>query len=131
MQPVAHGIDLVHCPRIARMWEDHGDRFLARVYSERERAYCLDYKDPVVRLAGRFAAKEAVMKMLGTGWRGGIEWPDIETLPDPLGKPLVTLHGKAAEAARATGIAHVLISISHSGDYAMASAIGVAESSQV
>ena len=64
---LAHGIDLVHCPRIARVWQAHGDRFLARVYTPAERAYCLDCKDPLPRLAGRFAAKEAVLKMFGTG----------------------------------------------------------------
>ncbi|MCK4340174.1 MAG: holo-ACP synthase [Phycisphaerae bacterium] len=125
MRIVAHGIDLIHCERIARIWKDHGERFLRRVYTGRERAYCLDCKDPVIRLSGRFAAKEAVMKMLGTGWRGGIEWTDIETLPDPLGKPLVTLRGKTAEMATTLGIHQILISISHSGDYALASAIGV------
>jgi holo-[acyl-carrier protein] synthase len=125
MNVIAHGVDLVHCPRVARVWRTHGERFLERVYTARERAYCLDCKDPVVRLSGRFAAKEAVMKMLGTGWRGGVEWTDIETLPDPLGKPLVTLHGVTAELARAVGIALVLISLSHAGDYACASVVGV------
>lgn len=123
--PIAHGIDLVHCPRMARIWQEHGDRFLRRVYTAAEQAYCLDARDPVIRLSGRFAAKEAVMKMLGTGWRGGVEFTDIETLADPLGKPLVTLHGRTAELARVLGIEHVLLSISHSGDYALASAIGV------
>ena len=126
--PIAHGVDLVHVPRIARAWREHGDRFLARVYSPAERAYCLEAKDPLPRLAGRFAAKEAVMKMLGTGWRGGVEFADIEALPDPAGRPLVTLHGVAAEMARALGIAGVLLSISHSGEYAIASAIGWSDS---
>lgn len=125
MRIVAHGVDLAHCPRIQRIWNDHGERFLRRVYTQKEQAYCLDCKDPVVRLAGRFAAKEAVMKVLGTGWRGGVEWTDIETLPDPLGKPLVTLSGRTAELARTLGVSHVLLSISHSGEYALASAIGV------
>ncbi len=122
---VAHGVDIVHTARIARIWHDHGERFLKRVYTGPERAYCLDCKDPVIRLSGRFAAKEAVMKVLGTGWRGGIEWTDIETLPDPLGRPLVTLHGGAAKVAAALGVAGVLLSISHSGEYALASAIGL------
>ena len=122
---VAHGVDLVHCPRIARVWQQHAARFLRRIYTPTERAYCLDCKDPVIRLAGRFAAKEAVMKLLGTGWHGGVEWTDIETLPDPLGKPLVTLRGRTADLARTLGIEHVLVSISHSGEYALASAIGV------
>jgi holo-[acyl-carrier protein] synthase len=125
MSLIAHGVDLVHCPRIARIWQAHGERFLQRIYTEPEQAYCLDCRTPVVRLSGRFAAKEAVMKLLGTGWRGGVEWTYIETLPDPLGKPLVTLHGPTAELARALGIAHILLSISHAGEYALASAVGV------
>ncbi len=125
MTIVAHGIDLVHVPRISRAWQEHGERFLQRIYSPAERTYCLECKDPVPRLAGRFAAKEAVMKMLGTGWRGGVEFVDIETLPDPAGRPLVTLAGVAAKVAAALGISQVLISISHSGEYATASAIGV------
>jgi len=122
---VAHGVDIIHCPRIARLWQMHADRFLRRVYTERERAYCLDCRDPVPRLAGRFAVKEAVMKVLGTGWRGGVEWTHIETLPDPLGKPLVTLHAATAALAHRLGIAHIVVSISHSGEYALASAIGL------
>jgi holo-[acyl-carrier protein] synthase len=125
MNVIAHGVDLVHGPRIARIWQAHGERFLARVYTAQEQAYCLDCKDPVVRLSGRFAAKEAVMKMLGTGWRGGIEWTDIETLPDPLGKPLLALHGATAKLAATLGVTHVLVSISHAGEYAIASVIGV------
>lgn len=109
------------------MWSDHGERFLSRVLSDAERAYCLDCKKPAVRLAGRVAAKEAVMKMLGTGWRGGIEWTDIETLPDPLGKPLVTLRGHTARMAAQLGICQVLISISHTGEYAIASALGLSD----
>lgn len=126
MTVLAHGIDLVHCPRVRRVWQDHGDRFLTRVFTAAERAYCLGCKDPVVRLSGRFAAKEAVLKALGTGWRGGVEWTDVETLPDPSGRPLVTLGGRAAVLAAAQGFTHVLVSISHSGEYAMASAIAVA-----
>lgn len=127
MRVVAHGIDLVHCPRIARIWQDHGQRFLDRVYTRSEQAYCLNCKDPVVRLSGRFAAKEAVFKMLGTGWRGGLEWTDIETLPDPLGKPMVTLHGKTAAMQKTLGITGIVISLSHAGEYALASAIGLGE----
>lgn len=125
MRIVAHGIDLVHCPRIARLWQQHAERFLRRVYTPAEQAYCRDCKDQVIRLSGRFAVKEAVMKALGTGWRGGIEWTDIETLPDPLGKPLVALTGRTAQLAATLGIAQVLVSISHSGEYAVASALAL------
>ncbi len=125
MPVISHGIDLVHCPRIARMRAQHGERFLSRIYTAAEREHCLRYRDPVPHLAGRFAAKEAVMKVLGTGWRGGVEWTDIETLPDPLGKPLVALRGHSATLATTLGITQVLVSITHSGDYAQASAIGI------
>lgn len=125
-QPTFHGVDLVHCPRIAAMWSAHGERFLRRIYTPAEREYCLACKDPLPRLAGRFAVKEAVFKLLGTGWRGGLEWTDIETLPDPLGRPLVALTGKTAELAAALGITHVLASISHAGEYALGSAFGLA-----
>lgn len=125
MRIVGHGVDLVHCPRIQRVWDSHGQRFLDRIYTPAEQKYCLLGGHAIVRLAGRFAAKEAVMKVLGTGWRGGIEWTDIETLPDPLGRPLLTLHGGTRTFAEQLGVVQVLVSISHSGDYAMASAIGV------
>lgn len=124
MSMLAHGVDLVHVPRIERVWAQHGDRFLSRVYTDAERRYCLAaQKVTLPRLAGRFAAKEAVMKVLGTGWSGGVEWTDIETLPDPLGKPLVTLRGHTAALAERLGVGYILVSISHAGDYAMASAI--------
>lgn len=126
MPIVAHGIDLVLCARIERVCRDHGDHFLDRVFTQREQAYCTTPGARVARLSGRFAAKEAVLKALGTGWRGGIQWTDIEILPDELGKPHVTLTGRTAELAAELGIGEFLISISHAGDYAMASAIGVA-----
>ncbi len=128
MNVLAHGVDLVAIARIERIWRDHGEHFLTRIYTPAERDYCLDCKTPAIRLSGRFAAKEAVLKVLGTGWRGGIEWTDIETLPDPLGRPVVTLTGESARTAAERGIADILVSISHAGDYAMASAIGVSRS---
>lgn len=125
MSVIAHGIDLVAVPRIADIWQRHGETFLSRIFTPGEARYCLDFKTPPTRLAGRFAVKEAVLKCLGTGWRGGIEWTDIETLNDPLGKPLVTVGGKSGELAKALGITHFLASISHAGDYAMASVIAI------
>lgn len=126
MSVLGVGVDLVPCERIGRMLRDHGDAFLERLYTPREREFCLEPKDPVPRLAGRFAAKEAVLKSLGTGWRGGILWTDVETLPDALGRPVVTLRGKAGELAGALGVTCVLVSISHAGDYAVASATALA-----
>jgi len=122
---VSHGVDLVDCARIRRMLETHGDRFLERVFTRAERDYCMELRTPHIRLSGRFAVKEAVMKALGTGWRAGVEWTDIETLNDHNGKPHVCVAGRSAEIAAALGISHFLVSISHAGDYAIASAIAV------
>lgn len=123
MSVVAHGVDLVSIARIERIWREHGERFLSRVFTDAERVYCLDCKEPATRLAGRFAVKEAVMKALGTGWRGGVEWTDIETLADALGKPVTSLHGRSGAAAGEMGIDRVLVSISHSDGFALASAV--------
>lgn len=127
MNVIAHGVDIMLCSRLERSWKEHGERLLARVFTPAECAHCLDSKTPVLRLAGRFAVKEAVMKALGTGWRGGIEWTDIETLPDGLGRPHVTLCGRTRELAESLGIRQWLVSISHAGDYAVASALGLGE----
>ncbi len=125
MQIFAHGIDLVRCDRIQRIWHDHGQRFLERVYTPAEREYCLVGRLALVRLSGRFAAKEAVLKVLGTGLRHGIAWTDIEILADALGKPKVSVFRLAARLAESAGIRQIFVSISHTGEYAMASAIGV------
>jgi holo-[acyl-carrier protein] synthase len=120
---LAHGIDLVHVPRLVRVWERHGKLFLSRVYTSAEQAHCLDNRHAGERLAGRFAVKEAVFKALGTGWRGGIAWTDVETLADELGKPCVRLAGRAAELAAAARLHVWLVSISHAGEYATASVL--------
>lgn len=125
MNVVAHGIDLVECERIARIMQEHPERFLARILTDAERAYCLRMKEPTPHIAGRFAAKEAILKVLGTGWRGQISWTDIEILNNESGQPHVTLTGPTAEIARQRGIDRMLISISHTAHHAAASAIGV------
>lgn len=122
---LAHGVDIVECARIDRMLREHGERFLARVFTPAEREYCMASRTPAIRLAGRFAAKEAILKALGTGWRGGLAWTDMEILPDGYGKPHVMLTGGCAAQAAGMGIARVLISISHTETHAIASAIGV------
>lgn len=129
MGPVvlAIGTDLVEIARIERIWHDHGPRFLDRVYTQAEQRYCLDSKLAAIRLAGRFAAKEAILKVLGTGWRGGIEWTDIEVLPDRLGKPLTELTGNTRKLAEQIGIRQVLVSISHAGGFATAMAVGLGQ----
>lgn len=125
MQILGHGVDIVVISRIERMVAEHSSLFLERIYTPDELRYCMDARRPAIRLSGRFAAKEAVLKVLGTGWRGAITFRDIETLPDELGKPYVVLHRATAKLAGQLGIDRILISISHAGDSAIASAIGV------
>ena len=94
---LGHGIDLIECRRIEELAERHGERFLRRVFTEAELKYCLDRAHRWQHLAGRFAAKEAVLKALGTGWRGQIAWTDVEVTNDPLGRPTVRLDGDAEQ----------------------------------
>lgn len=125
---LGHGIDLVETARIRRMHDEHGQRFLDRCFTAAEQDYCAkSHKRYYEHLAGRFAAKEAILKVLGTGWRSGIAWTDIEILPDPQGKPRVRLSGVTADIARQLGIATWMVSISHIETHATASAIGVGE----
>lgn len=128
MNVVAHGVDLVDCKRIAESIERHGERFLRRVFTENELAYCRGKKREIEHLAGRFAAKEAVLKVLGTGWTAGIAWTDIEVVNTPAGKPVVSLQGRCREIADEQGLCSILISISHIETHAIASAVASAES---
>ncbi len=114
------GIDLIEIDRIEAAVARWGERFFRRVYTEAERDHC---RDRAPELAARFAAKEAVMKALGTGIRG-VGWREIEVLPDPDGKPLVYLYGGAQRKAEELGLGQIAISLSHSRDYALASAVG-------
>lgn len=125
MSIVGHGIDLVECERIARMLDSHGARFLERVLTQAERALAARHQDPTQFVAGRWASKEAILKLIGTGWRGQISWTDMEVLPDELGRPLVTLSGETARRAAELGIRSVLLSITHTKSNAAASALGV------
>jgi len=124
MNAIAHGIDLVECSRFQQIIDRHGDRFLNRIFTPLELAYCGDRKRAIEHLAARFAAKEAVMKVLGTGWSNGVSWTDIEVSNDPAGRPSVELTGKCGELAAQVGIDTVLISLTHTAGHAMASAIG-------
>ncbi len=125
MNVVAHGIDLIECERIASILEKHPDRFLERILTPGERKRAAQFKEPVPHITGRFAAKEAVLKVLGTGWRGEISWHDIEITNDPLGRPVVQLSGECARIAGAKGIGKILLSITHTANYASASTIGL------
>ncbi len=125
MSVVGHGIDLVENARIERICQEHPDRFLGRILTPAERDYCLRHRNAIPNIAGRFAAKEAILKILGTGWRGGIAWTDIEILNDPAGQPHVTLSGHTQEIASRLGIARIVLSITHTDGHAAASAIGL------
>jgi holo-[acyl-carrier protein] synthase len=118
---VAVGIDIIEIPRIQRSLDDFGERFLKRVYTERERYW---YGTRVNELAARFAAKEATSKALGTGIVG-IRWQEMEVLPNRRGKPVLILHGRAAERARQLGLTSFSISLTHSRTDAMAFVVAV------
>ena len=124
---VAHGIDIVETARIQSMTERHGAHFLDRIFTPAEQAYAnSNVKRRFEHLAGRFAAKEAVLKALGTGWRGKIAWTDMEIVNEPSGRPVLKLTGECARVAAELGIGRWLLSISHIQTHATASAIGVA-----
>ena len=120
---VGTGIDLAEVDRIAAAIERFGDRFLRRVFTEAEMRYCDSKANRMERYAGRFAAKEAAMKAVGTGWRGGVAWTDFEVQREPGGKPTMSFHGKAAEFASKLGVKSVALSITHTKDMAMAMVI--------
>jgi holo-[acyl-carrier protein] synthase len=125
MEIIGIGTDIVECLRIGRMIQQHGELFLTRVYTSREIRYCQGRKNATEHFAGRWAAKEAVLKCLGTGWAKGLCWTDMEIRNDPNGAPRLHLGGAAKERAQSLRIADVLISISHCRAYAMACAIAV------
>ncbi len=114
------GIDIIEIPRIARVHERYGERFLRRIYTEREIAYC---RGRAPQLASRFAAKEATMKLLGTGVRG-IRWRDIEVVRGRGQAPRIQLHDTACARAERLGLNDIALSLSHSKIYAVASVVG-------
>jgi len=122
---IAHGIDLVDCPRIEQMIDRHGERFVRRVFTDAEQAYAKANKNEIEKLAGRFAAKEAVLKLIGTGWRGKIAWTDIEVINNAAGQPEVTVTGEVKRIAGELGIDHISVSITHTANFAIASAVAL------
>ena len=130
MEIVAHGIDLVDCPRIEAMVERHGKRFIERVFTASEQAYAEANKNGIEKLAGRFAAKEAVLKLMGTGWRGKIAWTDVEVINNSSGQPEVTLSGEVEKIAGKLGIKHISVSITHTANFAIASAVALTQSNE-
>jgi len=119
------GIDLVRIDRVEELWLRRGERFLRRVYTPAERAYCLARRRPAEELAARFAAKEAAFKALGPVWRDGVTWKDFEVVNDRRGKPHLHLHGVAARWAEANGVRVAGISLTHEAGLAMAQVITV------
>lgn len=128
MEIIAHGIDLVDFPRIEEMIERHGERFVNRVFTATEQKYASAHRNSVEKYAGRFAAKEAILKLVGTGWRGKIAWTDVEVVNDPSGQPVVRLSGEVKEIAEKLGIRQISISITHTANFAIASAVALAQS---
>ena len=120
---VGIGIDIVEIARIAEVYIRHRERFAQRILSDAERVYVLRHADPRQRLAGRWAAKEAALKALGTGLADGIGWKDAEILNDDKGKPVLRFHGKALLRAMELGAVKFHLSITHSETVAMAQVI--------
>jgi holo-[acyl-carrier protein] synthase len=120
---VGTGIDLAEVPRIAAAIERFGERFLRRVFTADEIRYCESKANRAERYAARFAAKEAALKAIGTGWKRGVAWTDVEVRREPGGRPTIAFHGKAAEFATQLGVKHVALSITHTKENAMAQVI--------
>ncbi len=120
MQKYSVGVDIIEIDRVRDVIDRWEQRFLSRIYTRAELDFC---RGRVPELAVRFAGKEAVMKALGTG-RRGVSWRDVEILPNRRNAPLVFLHGRARSRARKLGMTDLAISLSHSRDYAIATAVG-------
>lgn len=117
------GVDIAEVPRVKAAIERRGQPFLRRVFTPSEIEYCEGFKNKFERYAGRFAAKEAAMKALGTGWRRGVRWVDLEVVRQQSGRPTLALAGEAAKIAAALGVRHISISITHTEWQALAQVI--------
>ena len=124
---VGIGIDIVEVERMERILARHGDRFVRRVFSEREAGYCRRSARPAQSFAARFAAKESVLKALGVGWRLGAKFTDVEVVNDDFGAPSIRLSGKAREISERKGVARMVVSLSHTRLYANALVIAESE----
>ena len=123
MAIVGTGIDLVEVPRVAASIARFGERFLRRVFTEAEIRYCRSKANSTERFAARFAAKEAGMKALGTGWRAGVAWREVEVGREPSGKPTIFFRGRAAEHAARLGMTRASLSLTHTEQHAVAQVI--------
>jgi len=117
------GVDITEVPRIQQALDRHGDRFLRRVFTPEEIRYCTGKPNTAERLAARFAAKEAGMKAIGTGLRGGVTWKDVEVVRMPGQRPQLRYHGRAAQIAAALGCRRAHLSLSHTAEQAIAHVI--------
>src|SRR4051812_18854778 len=117
------GIDLAEVPRIRESIERYGDRFLNRVYTPHEIAYSNGKANKYERFAARFAAKEAGMKALGTGWAQGVHWTDLEVVNESNGRPALVLHNRAADVAKQRGIRALALSLTHTANYGLATVV--------
>lgn len=117
------GVDIAEVQRIQGAIERHGETFLKRVYTPAEREYCEGFRNKYERYAGRFAAKEAAMKALGTGWRRGVRWVDFEVVRELGGRPAIRLDGEAKKIAAGIGVKRIALSITHTEAMAMAQVV--------
>jgi holo-[acyl-carrier protein] synthase len=120
---VGMGIDIAEVDRIKAVLETQAERFLKRVYTPAEVAYCEQFKNKYERYAGRFAVKEAAMKALGTGWSRGVRWVDVEVVRQRGGRPTLALKGEAKNVADRLGVKHIAVSITHTAEQAFAQVI--------
>ena len=120
---VGLGVDIAEVPRIKAAIERHGEPFLRRIFTPNEVEYCERFKNKFERYAGRFAAKEATMKALGTGWNRGVRWVDLEVIREPSGSPTIALAGEAAKIAAHLGVKRISVSITHTEAQALAQVI--------
>ena len=120
---VGIGIDISEPHRLEEAVGRYGRRFLERVFTPREIAYCESKRNKWERYAARFAAKEAAFKALGTGWRRGVRWQEAEVVNEPSGKPTLELTGTALQFARRLGVSSISLSLTHSGQFALAQVI--------
>jgi holo-[acyl-carrier protein] synthase len=128
MEILGIGSEIVECLRIGRMIEQHGESFLNRIYTPREIRYCQSRKHATEYFAGRWAAKEAVLRSLGSSARGGLDWTDMEVRDEPDGRVTVMMCGPAKDRAQSLKIADILLTIAHCRAYATATAIAMRES---
>ena len=120
---VGTGVDIVEVPRIAAAIERFGERFLHRIFTENEIRYCESKHNRVERYAARFAAKEAALKAIGTGWRRGVAWKEVEVGREASGRPTLIFSGQAARHAARLGMKRAALSLSHTAEHAVAQVI--------